>query len=150
MKTLNPTRYSLLISKWMESGDVMTPVDINRIEPFILGLRSDVRIDMGSSLKDLRIRESEDLNALLRGNYVIYTHKDSISVCLKSGCSYDDMLEAFYFAIVAASSSDCSCFLPTQDNRKTYLNFRTLVKDQGWDLSFAPLGASETRFTLVQ
>ena len=37
MKTLNPTRYSLLISKWMESGDVMTPVDINRIEPFILG-----------------------------------------------------------------------------------------------------------------
>ena len=37
MKSLNPTRYSVLLRRWFEEHTVLNPVQVNSVEPFILG-----------------------------------------------------------------------------------------------------------------
>ncbi|KAL5251926.1 hypothetical protein ACHWQZ_G014907 [Mnemiopsis leidyi] len=153
MKSLNPTRYKVLLEHWFREGSVLNPEQVNCKEPFILGHRGiQKRLVIGASLEDLDVSRSRMMSELEtnESRYIIYSFNDEIRVCLRSGSNHRDQIEAYHLAYMAAlQSSDSTIFLPNTDQKSKYQKFLSEMSQEGWDLSFSPLGASQLRYSPV-
>jgi len=147
MKSLNPSRYCVLLQHWFKDGTVLNPEQANCEEPFILGIRGE-QIMVGASLKDLKLRfDSTTDMEINQSFYIIYRHKGKMNICLRSGSNHADQIESYYFAYKAAQSSRSPIILPTAAEMVEYKEFISCLTNKGWDLSYAPLGAAQLRYS---
>ena len=154
ISTLNPSRYSLVIDEFLTSNIVAKPDVINRNEPFILGPINKFSINMGASMRFLRLKLLDEVdfsNYLASSNYLIYKTGNLIRVCFKINCNERDILEGFYFAHLISRGHIIAehVLFPSASELTKFSEFYNQLKEQ-WDTSLAPLGTTELRFAAIE
>eukprot|EP00116_Pleurobrachia_bachei_P010879 sb/3471141/ len=145
-----PPQYAILLDHWRAHGTVLSPEEVNKREQFITG--RSLPVTLGASLLNF----SGPLSVSDR-DYVIFNSKKGVNVALRDGVNDAVILESYYHAYQELNPLEATKGLSRltlrsalRRNNSTkglnYEEFRYYLEAEGWDLSFAPLGATGVRY----
>ncbi|XP_051742343.1 RUS1 family protein C16orf58 homolog isoform X3 [Ctenopharyngodon idella] len=104
METLNEARLSIVLHRYLQTGQLLSPLEANQKEPVFLSLGRTVPIKLGVRLGDI-VQEPGELQLALKNNskpYLIGIKNGTVCVCLGSDASVHD-------EIMAACQALCLC-----------------------------------------
>lgn len=96
METFNEARLSIVLQRYIQDKQILSPQEANQKEPVLLDFGTTVPIKLGVRLQDV-VRSPEELNLALQGNgmpYLIGIRNGCVCVCLGPEASVQDELRA--------------------------------------------------------
>ncbi|KAK9977752.1 hypothetical protein ABG768_019549 [Culter alburnus] len=96
METLNEARLSIVLHRYLLTGQLLSPLEANQKEPVFLSLGRTVPIKLGVRLGDI-VQEPGELQLALKNNskpYLIGIKNGTVFVCLGSDVSVHDEIMA--------------------------------------------------------
>ncbi|KAK4430078.1 protein root UVB sensitive 3 [Sesamum alatum] len=148
--TLNFERSSILLSHYMETGEVLSPKQVSVMEHVLpLWMTSwrenrveylHQRVRLGVRISSLNSEEVVDLSSLVRshynkGKYVLLAGKHTISVIMHRDSTAADVLQAFMHALVLTKLDDKDRFMHLESRSwmaKNYEDFVLKLQSLGW------------------
>ncbi|KAM9457865.1 RUS family member 1 [Clarias gariepinus] len=106
METLNEARLEIILRRYLQDGQMLSPAQANPREPVFLEFKTEAPVKLGVRLRDV-VKQPQELQLALRNNtrpYIIAIQNGSVCVCLSAEALVRDEIMAACQAVCVSSA----------------------------------------------